>query len=143
MDDSPGAAKTRKSAGQFLRYVLIGILSNSLGYLFYLLITYLGVEPKRAMTPLYVVGAIIGFLGNRQWAFAHKGNGLKSAVRYCIAHLDGYLLNLIILFVFVDFLGYPHQLVQAGAIIGVACFLFVAFKYIVFPEGKHRSGSIP
>ena len=126
--------KEQKSAGQLFRYGLVGVTSNLSGYLIYLLITYWGGGPKVTMTLLYIVGASIGFYGNRQWTFAHKGTILKSGIRYFVTHLLGYLINLLILLTFVDRLGYPHQWVQAVAIIVVAGFLFLVFKYFVFPK---------
>lgn len=137
MDDSVGVTEVRKSAGQLVRYGLVGIASNSVGYLVYLLITYWGVEPKVFITFMYPLGAAIGFFGNRQWAFAHKGALLKSGFRYFVAHFFGYLINLFILLAFVDGLGYPHQWVQAVAIFVVSGFLFVVFKYFVFPRAEN------
>jgi putative flippase GtrA len=99
----------------------------------YLLITYLGVEPKLAMSLLYLIVASTNFIGNRQWTFTHKGALLGSGSRYLIAHAFGYVLNFFILLVFVDMLGYPHQWVQAVAIFVVAGFLFVSLKLFVFP----------
>lgn len=134
MCDSFVAAGVRRSVTQFFRYGLVGIASNLSGYLLFLLITDWGTGPKIAMTLLYVVGATTGFFGNRQWAFAHNGALLGSGARYFMAHVLGYLINLFMLFIFVDRLGYSHQWVQAGAIIVVAAFLFVVCKYFVFPR---------
>jgi putative flippase GtrA len=119
---------------QLIRYGLVGLVSNLTIYFVYLLITYLGVEPKTAMTLVYIIGASIGFIGNRKWTFAHRGDPTSAALRYVLAHLCGYLLNFMILFTFVDRLGYAHQWVQAAAIIIVAGFLFIVFKYFVFRE---------
>src|SRR5688500_5584487 len=91
-----------RSIKQLLRYGLVGLASNLLGYLLFLAITYLGTEPKQAMTFLYMTGAFVGFFGNRQWAFAHNGALLGSGVRYVIAHIFGYLINFVLLYVFVD-----------------------------------------
>ncbi|MGA9666224.1 MAG: GtrA family protein [Gallionella sp.] len=132
MSDSVG----KRSSGQLVRYGLVGIASNLSGYLVYLLITYWGGGPKVTMTLLYIVGASVGFYGNRQWTFAHKGAVLKSSSRYFVAHFFGYLINLFILLTFVDELGYPHQWVQAAAVLVVAGFLFVVFKYFVFPKSE-------
>lgn len=118
----------------FTRYAVVGMLSNLSAYLVYLLVTSLGVEPKMAMTLLYILGAAIGFFGNRQWAFEHKGSLMGAGWRYLLVHLAGYLLNLSILLAFVDVLGFPHQLVQAIAIGLVAGFLYLLFKYYVFPK---------
>jgi len=123
-----------KSVIQLYRYGLIGIVINLVGYIVYLLATYLGGSPKMTMSVLYGVGAVVGFLANRKLTFAHKGNLFGAGVRYCIAHFLGYFINLIILIVMVDKLGYPHQWVQAIAIIVVAGFLFIAFKFFVFMD---------
>jgi putative flippase GtrA len=124
---------------QLIRYGLVGVASNAAIYLVYLLITYLGMEAKSAMTLVYIVGASIGFVGNRKWTFAHRGDSSSAALRYVLAHMFGYMLNFLILFTFVDRLGYAHQWVQAVAIIIVAGFLFVIFKYFVFNEKIWRT----
>jgi putative flippase GtrA len=123
---------TRSSLMQFFRYGLVGIVSNLIAYLIYLLITYYGVSPKIAMSILYITGATVGFWGNRRWTFAHNGSFFHTGIKYIISHSLGYLLNLSILVVFVDLLGYAHQFVQAVAILIVAGFLFTAFKLFVF-----------
>lgn len=121
-----------KSFLQLFRYGLVGLSSNLTAYLVYLFITDVGVEPKVAMTLVYVLGVVIGFAGNRKWTFQHSGDNTRTIARYVAAHLSGYLLNWLILFSFVDRLGYAHQWVQAVAIIVVAGFLFVVFKHLVF-----------
>jgi len=117
---------------QLIGYVLVGSANNFGIYCVYLLITYLGIEPKAAMTLMYIIGASIGFLAHRKWTFAHGGNVTGTFLWYVGAHISGYILNLLLLYAFVDRLGYPHQWVQAVAIGVVAVFLFVSFKYLVF-----------
>jgi putative flippase GtrA len=129
-----------KPISQLFRYGLVGVVTNLALYFFYLFITYLGIEPKTAMTISYVVGALLGFIGHRKWTFMHNGALLGSGARYIIAHLFGYLINFLILLTFVDKLGYPHQWVQAAAIIVVAGFLFVTFRYFVFPKNGRNCG---
>jgi putative flippase GtrA len=134
-DESP-IIKTRESVPQLFRYALVGLLSNVAGYLAYLAVTHLGGTPKATMTLLYGVGAAVGFFGNRSLTFEHRGSIIGAGSRYVVAHCIGYLLNLGILIVFVDRLGYPHRWVQAFAILVVATFLFLAFKVFVFPGGR-------
>lgn len=119
---------------QLISYGLVGSVSNVTIYFVYLLITYLGIEPKTAMTFVYIIGASIGFIGNRNWTFAHRGDFSSAVLRYMLAHLLGYLVNFYILYTFVDRFNYDHQWVQALAIIIVAGFLFTVFKYFVFQE---------
>ncbi|MGC7405613.1 GtrA family protein [Pandoraea pneumonica] len=121
-----------------LRYAIVGIACNAIGYTAYLVLTWLGVPFKLAMSVLYVLGICISFLGNRNWAFEHRGNVAGTALRFGLAHAAGYLLNLALLTLFVDRLGYPHQWVQAAAIFVVGGFLFVVFKCFVFRHVQPR-----
>ncbi len=123
---------------QLLRYGIVGIISNLSGYLVFLAITFAGVDPKAAMTFLYAVGATVGFFGNRKWAFSHNGNAARAAVGYAVAHVIGYLLNLAMLYVFVDRLGYKYQIVQGLAVFVLAGYLFLTFKFVVFRANPAR-----
>jgi len=128
----------RHAAARLIRYGLVGAASNLAGYMVYLLLTSLGAPPVITMTLLYCVGAAVGYIGQRNVTFAHKGSVLGSGVRYLLAHGCGYAINLGILVVFVGRMGYPHQWVQAFAIFVVAAFLFVTFKHFVFPEARRK-----
>jgi putative flippase GtrA len=130
-----------RATEQLLRYALVGTATNGLGLVAYLVITYLGASPIRTMTGMYVLGATIGFFGNRMWVFSHEGGAYLSVVRYCLAHSAGYLINWLLLFFFAVVLGFPHQFVQAFAVLVVAGFLFVAFRYFVFPGGAGLRGT--
>jgi putative flippase GtrA len=123
---------------QLFRYAFVGILTNSAGFVAYLLMTNFGVGPKTAMGILYFFGAGLGFLGNRQWSFKHKGRVSSSLPMYILSHAIGYCINFLILFCFVDKLGYPHELIQGAAIVVVATFLFLMFKFFVFPSPQTR-----
>ncbi|MFM0363706.1 GtrA family protein [Paraburkholderia sediminicola] len=133
----------RASLTQLLRYGIVGAAMNLAGYLLFLLITWLGMEPKAAMTVLYVVGASASFWGNRNWTFGHRGSIAGPALKYFGAHACGYLLDYAMLAVLVDRLHYPYRLVQAVAMVVVAGLLFVTFKFLVFPRPNPvaRSGS--
>jgi putative flippase GtrA len=120
--------------GQMLRYGMVGALTNFLGYLIYLLITALWLDPKVAVTLMYPIGALIGYAGHARYSFAYSGRNSYGFLRYVIAHLIGYGVNIGLLYFFSDRLGYAHQLVQAVAIVVVAGVLYVLFRYFVFPK---------
>ncbi len=132
MDDLPLGIKNRRSVTQLVRFSLVSIMVNLVGYMLYLLITYFGGTPKITMTLLYGVSVTASFLGNSKLVFTHKGSQLGAGVRYVIAHCFAYCINLTMLIVLVDKLGYAHQWAQASAILVVAAFLFLAFKFFVF-----------
>ena len=121
---------------QFVRYGAVGVLTNGVGYVLYLALSWGGVDPKLAMSLLYAVGVVISFLANRSWSFRHDGKLRKSFPRHLIAYAVGYLINLILLWVGVDRLGIPHEVVQALAIVVVAAILFAMLKFWVFRTRK-------
>lgn len=125
---------------QFSRYALVGLTSNAVGYLLYLLLTYVGMDYKISMTLLYAVGVLQTFYFNRVWSFRYDGRMSTAFMRYVIAYVLGYLLNLGFLWIAVDNLHLPHQIVQAVAIVTVAAFLFVVHKYWVFAPATARRG---
>lgn len=117
---------------QLIRYGLVGVVSNVSIYIVYLLMTYLGVEPKIAMTFVFIIGASIGFAGNKKWTFAYQDNSSKTALRFLVAYAIAYILNLFCMWVAVDRMGIPHYLVQAVNIVVIAVLLFIAQKYWIF-----------
>lgn len=127
--------------GQFLRYATVGLISNAAFYLAYLGLTALGLNYKVAMTLVYVLGVLSTFIANRVWSFNHKGMVHAALVRYVIAYVLGYLLNLALLWLAVDRLHLPHQAVQAVAIVVVAACLFLMHRYWVFAPMNVRCHS--
>ena len=118
---------------QFIRFAVVGIISNTLLYLAYLLLTFsMGLEPKFAMTVVYISGVILTFIVNRSWSFQHSGVAHTAFVRYVLAYVIGYFVNLGVLWLAVDELRLPHQSVQAVAILFVAVCMFLLHKYWVF-----------
>jgi putative flippase GtrA len=122
------------SITQLMRYALVGVVGNSLGYSAYLVITYVGATPKITMSIVYICITIFSFFANKKYTFDADKGSVSIGVKYIISHLFGYLINLSILAVMVDRLGYPHQLVQLCAIIVVAMYLFFMLKLFVFSK---------
>lgn len=125
---------------QLFRYVLVGGLTNLLGYSLYLLLTYIGWPPKLAMSALYVTGVVLNFFANRRFTFRHDGNVGSAGIRFLLAHASGYLVNLLMLVILVDWLGFAHQAVQLLAVVVVAVWLFVLFRVFVFVKSPVDGG---
>jgi putative flippase GtrA len=120
--------------GQVMRYGVVGVLNNLLGYLIYLLITWLWLDPKVAVSLMYPIGAVTAYFGHARYSFAYSGSPSHGIMRYAVAHVIGYGANIGMIYVLSDLLGYPHQLVQAAAIFVVAGILYLLFRYFVFPQ---------
>lgn len=129
---------------QILRFALVGLMANLVGYCLYLFMTeFVGVGPKTTVSFLYPIGALMGFIGNHRWTFGYRGRLLGSSFRYIVTHTFGLVLNLSLLSIFVDRFHFPHQLVQAAAIVIVAVFVFVMFRVFVFPSQANTLEKLP
>ena len=126
---------------QFVRYAVVGLVSNIGIYGLYIAATWLGSGPKATMTFLYGFGVVQTYLFNKRWAFQFKGEPRLAFARYAIAYILGYFVNLLSLILFVDLLKLPHQLIQGVMIVLVAILLFLAQKYWVFRQTP-GSGSV-
>lgn len=124
---------------QFVYYITIGTVTNVLGYVLFLLMTYLGLGPKMAVTILYFFCASISFYSNWQLTFNGSGSFSKVGTRFLITHLAGYFINFCLLVIFVDYLGYSQYPIEAMAIVIVAAFIFIAFKLFVFANQGNNS----
>lgn len=127
--------------GQFLRYAVVGLASNLVLYLAYLGLTIFGMGPKTAMSLLYTLGVAQTFLFNRTWSFGHDGALHGAFARYVASYSFGYLLNLAVLWVAVDNMGLPHQIVQGIMILSLAILLFLLQKFWVFRPGTTTSAT--
>ena len=121
-----------------MRFILVGLVSNVVLYLIYLGLTSVGLGPKLAMSLAYVIGVVQTFHFNRAWSFRYRGALHGAFTRYILTYIFGYFFNLSILWFAVDHLQFPHQIVQAVAIIVVATSLFLLNKYWVFAASRRR-----
>ena len=119
---------------QLTKFGAVGIFNNTFGYLLYLLLTWVWLDPKVAITLLYPIGVLMGYHGHFKYSFSYQGRYSSAVARYLSAHLFGYLVNLFILFLFVDILLYPHTIIQIMAIFVVGGIQFILFKFFVFPQ---------
>lgn len=117
---------------QLVRYGVVGIASNGVLYLLYLLLTQQGMGHKLAMSTVFVIGVLQTFVFNRRWTFEHGGGIGGPFARYAASYAIAYGANLAALAVLVDGAGLPHQGVQAAMILCNAALLFLLQKYWVF-----------
>lgn len=117
---------------QIKNFSLVGIAQNFIGYLIYIVLTYIGIAPVLAISILYPLGATFSFIGNKKYTFINTNSESNALGRFVIAHLLGLMLNIILLKVLVETFGFPHQLVQLIAMLLIATFLFIAMKYFIF-----------
>lgn len=121
---------------QLARFVIVGVASNTVLYLLYLVATSAGIGHKTAMTVLFSLGIVQTFFFNKNWSFRHSGSNGSTFIRYIGAYCAAYGINFAAMVIFVDRYHISDRLVQAVMIVVVAAFMFVAQRLWVFPVSR-------
>ena len=98
------------------RFALVGLTNFVVSFaVFYLSFHYLP-EVVRQNAPVaaiatlaaYLAGMVNSFLLNRSWTFRAAGNASVQAVRFTIVNLSSLTVSVVVMYLFVDVLGYPE-----------------------------------
>lgn len=117
---------------QLARYIIVGLLSNALLYVLYIVLTKIGMPAQAAMTVAFTIGVAQNYTFNRRWTFQFQEKGARVALRYAIAYAAAYAINYQALEWLAEPGRYPHELVQGVMVIVCAALLFLAQRYWVF-----------
>ena len=121
---------------EVVRFGIVGLVSNVVLYLLYLLFTAHGIGHKVAMTLLFTVGTLQTFFFNKRWTFSFRGFEKSIFTKYVVIYGIAYTTNLAGLVLLVDYLRFNHEIVQGIMIIALAILLFLIQKHWVFRKFK-------
>jgi putative flippase GtrA len=118
---------------QFLKFGIVGVSNTLIFFAVYtLLLKVFGVWYVAASGIGFAVGAVNGFLWNRAWTFkGHVGDAL-TPVRWFVVQTGGLLLNLGLVYLFVDGVGTDKLSGQALTIAIVPLVTFFANRAWTF-----------
>ena len=120
---------------ELLSYLVFGVLTTAVNYLSYLVIspffTYTGVPTVIA----WLLSVIFAYLTNRRFVFQSKSRGkavLKEAGSFFTARVMSGVMDVIIMAVFADWVGFDDRVVKLASNVLVVIFNYVASKLVVF-----------
>ncbi len=118
---------------QFVKFGIVGVSNTLIFFLVYTLLwKVFGVWYVAASGIGFAVGAINGFLWNRAWTFkGHVGDAL-TPVRWFVVQSSGLLVNLGLVYLFVDGAGFGKLEGQAVTIVIVTVVTFLANRAWTF-----------
>lgn len=119
--------------GQFVKFGIVGVSNTLIFFAVYtLLLKVFGVWYVAASGIGFAVGAINGFLWNRAWTFrGHVGDAL-TPVRWFVVQSSGLLVNLGLVYLFVDGAGLGKLEGQAVTIVIVTVLTFLVNRAWTF-----------
>lgn len=128
--------KNLASFREIVKYYAAGAIVNGGGYLIFLLLIALGVEHKIAASAIYVIGVISSYWLNRKFVFNSSSAVNFRFVRLFLMLVSGYLLNMLMLYVFVDIYKFLPGLVQLIAVFLISIYFYFVNKFFVHGDFK-------
>lgn len=127
------AALNMQLLAQFVKFGLVGVSNTLITFVVYtVLLKAFGVWYVAASGIGFAVGAVNGFLWNRAWTFkGHVGDAL-TPVRWFVVQACGLLVNLGLVYLFVDGAGLDELLGQGFTIAIVTVLTFFANRSWTF-----------
>jgi putative flippase GtrA len=124
---------------QFVKFGIVGVSNTLISFaVFTLLLKAFGVWYVAASGIGFAVGAVNGFLWNRAWTFrGHVGDAL-TPVRWFVVQSCGLLVNLGLVYLFVDGVGFGELTGQAATIVIVTVLTFFANRAWTFKGQEER-----
>lgn len=124
---------------QFVKFGIVGVSNTLISFAVYtLLLKAFGVWYVAASGIGFAVGAVNGFLWNRAWTFrGHVGDAL-TPVRWFTVQSCGLLVNLGLVYLFVDGFGLGKLTGQAATVVVVTVLTFFANRAWTFKGTGER-----
>ena len=117
----------------FTRFLLVGIANTATGYGTILLLFYgLGFGPMPANVAGYVLGALLGYVLNRNYTFTSTRPHAEALPRFCLTVGTCFMLNLMVLEFCLTTLGLPFALAQIFATCAYTATYYLTSRFLVF-----------
>jgi putative flippase GtrA len=118
---------------QVLRFGLIGVTTNIVGYSLFVLCTlYLKFSPYLVISFLYPLAITATYILNKDHTFKQEKTLKKQKIIFITLYLSAYLLNILIFYIATSILLVPPYLAQGIAIIVLGIYLFLMQKKYVY-----------
>lgn len=117
---------------QFLRYGAVGVVTNLILYLLFVVLNAVGLTPIWAMTASFAAGCVLTYFAHGRYSFRYGATNLALLVKYVFVYGSAYALNLTGLWFGTARLGLSPRLVQVAMVVLIGVYLFLLARFVVF-----------
>lgn len=120
-------------------YLFFGVLTTAVNYVSYYAFTrWIGIGVTPATVWAWVLSVLFAFVTNKLWVFHSRTDGLATLVRelsaFTAARIFSGLLDVAIMWLFVEKLGYPDMWIKIADNIVVVVINYVFSKLWIFKK---------
>lgn len=128
--------KIKSFVKQFMKFGIVGVINTVSSWIFYYSLLYFKVHYIIATTIAYILSSIIGFILNKVWVFKSKNKVSSSLFKYIVTYGSSYLLNIGLMYTFVDLLHISDKLAPILVLFFTVPYNYVLSKIWVFRDKK-------
>ncbi len=125
-------ARHRHSIGEFIKFVLVGLLNTGVDVAIFILLTWIGIPYVAAQVVSYSCGAANSYLLNKLWTFRSSGLSYAEIVRFTVVNLVSLGISVVVLALLHDNAGQGLAVAKAGATVCALAANFLGNKLWVF-----------
>ncbi len=122
---------------QFIRFGIVGGLNTLVSLAIYYLLVFLGVNYIVSTVVGYVLSSVVGYVLNKIWVFKAKSvSTASSLVKYYIVYGSSLLLNMGLMYLWVDVMFISDKLAPLLTLCFTIPFNFIFSKLWTFRQSK-------
>lgn len=119
-----------------IRFLAVGILNTIVGYGVFALLISFNIHYSLASLISQVVGTIHSFFWNKFFTFKTKEYSISEVLRFFSVYAASYLINLLILFIFIDIFGSNKFIAGLITLLITTIISFWGHKYFSFKSSN-------
>jgi putative flippase GtrA len=119
-----------------VRYLIVGGGTNLGLMVVYISLTLFDLQKIVASSVVFLLGVLITYVLNRGWSFRDTGSHKSKFPRYILAYGGGFIVQIIVLYIGLYFLGVHHIIAQFSAMAVAAGAIFILLKFFVFKQSE-------
>ncbi|MES2618782.1 MAG: GtrA family protein [Bacteroidota bacterium] len=122
----------KKEAVYVTRYAGSGLINTAVSFVVILSAMALNFSPMISNILGYAVGFTMGFVLSKKFVFRSNGHFVTESVRYMLAFLTSFLVNLLVLHVALSYLSFNAVTAQVLAAASYTLLMYVLTRLLVF-----------
>jgi putative flippase GtrA len=126
------ASNWRNEVKRLTRYAGSGVINTIIGFIVIFSAMALGISPMISNVAGYAVGLMLGFVFSKKFVFRSNGHFVTESVRYVVAFIISFLLNLLVLRIALIYSNYHVVASQVAAGASYTILMYVLARIYVF-----------
>ncbi|MBO6271283.1 GtrA family protein [bacterium] len=120
----------------FIRFLIIGCINAGISYIIYAIAVFIlgEVHYQLCVALQWILSSFISYLNQKFFVFCTRGNYIKEYLKCCTTWGISYVLNVIILEIFVRFIIHNVYIAQFVSLFLVSISTYVLFKFFAFKK---------